>query len=317
MKEKQMREFYLNHDGNMDDYASLLLMLLAPDIRLIGVGVTDADGYVEPAVAASRKIIDRFNQRHDEITVAQSNSRAVHQFPDAWRVAAYSVNQFPLLNEHGCVKTPLSDLPAHQHLIECLHQATGPVTLVFTGPLTDLARALETDPTITHKIATLYWMGGSQNGRGNVHMPNADGTQEWNAWWDPAACATVWDSDLDIYQIGLESSEELPVTPAMHQHFATNRRYQAFDLLGNIYALVNSAEVDTEYYLWDVLTVMAALFPEIVTTEEVKSTVLTTGSSAARFERDETGRGVTLVTHADSEKFWRHYDQLCKHAELF
>ncbi|MCQ2570286.1 MAG: ABC transporter substrate-binding protein, partial [Limosilactobacillus sp.] len=98
---------------------------------------------------------------------------------------------------------------------------------------------------------------------------------------------------------------------------ATNRRYPAFDLLGNIYALVNSAEVDTEYYLWDVLTVMAALFPEIVETEVVKSSVLTTGMAAARFERDAQGRAVTLVTHADSEKFWRHYDRLCKTSELF
>ena len=79
-------------------------MLLAPDIKLIGVGVTDADGYVEPGVSASRKLIDRFNQRGDKLEVAKSDSRAVHQFPEAWRVSAFSVDHFPILNEKGTVE---------------------------------------------------------------------------------------------------------------------------------------------------------------------------------------------------------------------
>ena len=99
-----MKNFYLNHDSNMDDFTSLLLMLLVPDIKLIGVGVTDADGYVEPGVSASRKLIDRFNQRGDKLEVAKSDSRAVHQFPEAWRVSAFSVDHFPILNEKGTVE---------------------------------------------------------------------------------------------------------------------------------------------------------------------------------------------------------------------
>lgn len=113
-----MKNFYLNHDSNMDDFTSLLLMLLAPDIKLIGVGVTDADGYVEPGVSASRKLIDRFNQRGDKLEVAKSDSRAVHQFPEAWRVSAFSVDHFPILNEKGTVETPVAAKPAHLDMID-------------------------------------------------------------------------------------------------------------------------------------------------------------------------------------------------------
>ncbi len=60
-----MKNIYFNHDGNVDDLISLLLLLQAPDVKLLGVGVVDADGYLEPAVEASRKIIDRFNRRGD------------------------------------------------------------------------------------------------------------------------------------------------------------------------------------------------------------------------------------------------------------
>ena len=48
-----MKNIYFNHDGNVDDLISLLLLLQAPDIMLLGVGFIDADGYLEPAAVAS------------------------------------------------------------------------------------------------------------------------------------------------------------------------------------------------------------------------------------------------------------------------
>ena len=47
----------------------------------------------------------------------------------------------------------------------------GKTTLLFTGPLTDLARALDAEPAIEEKIETLFWMGGSLDGHGNVVDP--------------------------------------------------------------------------------------------------------------------------------------------------
>lgn len=53
-----MKNIYFNHDGNIDDLVSLLILLQAPDIKLIGVSAIDADGYIEPSVDACRKMID-------------------------------------------------------------------------------------------------------------------------------------------------------------------------------------------------------------------------------------------------------------------
>lgn len=52
-----MQSVYFNHDGNVDDLVSLLLLLQMPEVKLIGVSVIDADGYIDPAISASRKII--------------------------------------------------------------------------------------------------------------------------------------------------------------------------------------------------------------------------------------------------------------------
>lgn len=310
-----MKEIYFNHDGNIDDLVSYLLLLQAPNIKLLGVGAIDADGYVDPAVEACRKMTDRFNLRADKLEIAKSTSRAVHQFPEEWRKAAYSFNYLPILNEPGKISTPQSKLPAHLDMVEKIKNAQKPVTLIMTGPLTDLARALDKDPSIQDNIAELYWMGGSLNRHGNVSMVDADGTQEWNAFWDPFAVKTVFDSKIPIQMVGLESTEEIPLNDQLRQHWASLRRFPAMDLVGQAYSLIISLP-GGELYLWDVLTTMCALYPELVTTRQTHASVITTGLSAGSFIEEENGRPITLVTSAHKKEFFTKMDELLESAKL-
>ncbi|GAA3628819.1 nucleoside hydrolase [Lactobacillus hamsteri] len=310
-----MKEIYFNHDGNIDDLVSYLLLLQAPNIKLLGVGAIDADGYIDPSVEACRKMTDRFNLRNDKLEIARSDSRAVNQFPQEWRMATYSFNYLPILNERGKIDTPEAKLPAHLDMIEKIKNADKPITLVMTGPLTDLARALDHDPSIENKIEKLYWMGGSLNRHGNVMQVNADGTQEWNAFWDPFAVKRVFESSIPIQMVGLESTEELPLSDKLRQHWASLRKYPAMDLVGQGYSLIVSVPT-AELYLWDVLTTMSALYPEIVETREANAKVITNGLSAGSFEEVSDGRKVTLVTNANKELFFQKMDELLTSAKL-
>ncbi|OUQ57853.1 nucleoside hydrolase [Lactobacillus gallinarum] len=304
-----MKQIYFNHDGNIDDLVSYLLLLQAPDIKLLGVGAIDADGFIDPSVAACRKMTDLFNLRGDKLAVARSNSRAVNQFPHDWRMATYSFNYLPILNEKGSIDTPQAELPAHLDMVEKLKHAKEPVTLIMTGPLTDLARALDVDPDIEKHIKKLYWMGGSLDDHGNVAMVNADGSQEWNSFWDPYAVKRVFDSNISIQMVGLESTEEIPLNDELRQHWASLRKYPAMDLVGQGYSLIISIP-SAELYLWDVLTTVSALYPEVVKTEKAKATVITDGMSAGSFRRDPNGREVDIVTKANKELFFQKMDEI-------
>ena len=304
-----MKQIYFNHDGNIDDLVSYLLLLQAPDIKLLGVGAIDADGFIDPSVAACRKMTDLFNLRGDELAVARSNSRAVNQFPHDWRMSTYSFNYLPILNEKGSVDTPQAELPAHLDMVEKLKHAKEPVTLIMTGPLTDLARALDVDPDIEQHIKKLYWMGGSLDGHGNVAMVNADGSQEWNSFWDPYAVKRVFDSNILIQMVGLESTEEIPLNDELRQHWTSLRKYPAMDLVGQGYSLIISIP-SAELYLWDVLTTVSALYPEVVETEKAKATVITDGMSAGSFRLDPNGREVDIVTKANKELFFQKMDEI-------
>ena len=304
-----MKQIYFNHDGNIDDLVSYLLLLQAPDIKLLGVGAIDADGFIDPSVAACRKMTDLFNLRGDKLAVARSNSRAVNQFPHDWRMATYSFNYLPILNEKGSIDTPQAELPAHLDMVEKLKHAKEPVTLIMTGPLTDLARALDVDLDIEKHIKKLYWMGGSLDDHGNVAMVNADGSQEWNSFWDPYAVKRVFDSNISIQMVGLESTEEIPLNDELRQHLASLRKYPAMDLVGQGYSLIISIP-SAELYLWDVLTTVSALYPEVVKTEKAKATVITDGMSAGSFRRDPNGREVDIVTKANKELFFQKMDEI-------
>ncbi|WP_290032810.1 nucleoside hydrolase [Ligilactobacillus cholophilus] len=311
-----MKNVYFNHDGNVDDLTSLLLLLQVPDINLIGVGVTDADCFVKPAAEASRKIIDRFNSFNHKLEVALSDSRPKHPFPKEWRLSSYAFNSFPILNEKGKIKTPQAEKPAHLDMIDKIMNQDGKTILIMTGPLSDLARALEIQPEIQNKIEKLYWMGGSLDGHGNVIEPDYDGTAEWNAFWDPEAVKTVWNSNLDIQMVGLESTEELPLNIKLRDHWASLRKYPAMDLIGQGYALVLNYEANSVYYLWDVLTTISSLYPETIKSKKVKSDVIVGGHADGRTYPTENGREITLVTEADETKFYKIMDDLAKSAHF-
>ena len=59
---------YFNHDGGVDDLVSLFMLLQMDNVHVTGVSVIPADGYLEPATDASRKIIDRFGTYSIEVS---------------------------------------------------------------------------------------------------------------------------------------------------------------------------------------------------------------------------------------------------------
>ncbi len=72
-----MKKVYFNHDGGVDDLISLFLLLQMDNVKLTGVSVIPADCYLEPAISASRKIIDRFSKENIEVA-ASISVRKIH-----------------------------------------------------------------------------------------------------------------------------------------------------------------------------------------------------------------------------------------------
>ncbi|WP_242273094.1 nucleoside hydrolase [Bacillus cereus group sp. BfR-BA-01310] len=308
-----MKKVYFNHDGGVDDLVSLFLLLQMDNVELTGVSVIPADCYLEPAMSASRKIIDRFGK--SSIEVAASNSRGKNPFPKDWRMHAFYVDALPILNEFGKVITPTSAKPAHHHIIETLLQTDGKTALLFTGPLTDLARALYEAPVIEEKIERLVWMGGTFRTAGNVHEPEHDGTAEWNSFWDPEAVAHVWGSKIKIDLVTLESTNQVPLTIDVRERWAKDRKYIGVDFLGQCYAMVPPLvhfSTNSTYYLWDVLTTAFVGNNDLAKTQTINSIVHISGSSQGRTVETANGRPVNVVYDVKRDVFFDYITELAK-----
>lgn len=314
------RLVYLNHDGGVDDLVSLLLLLNSPDINLIGVGIIEADCFIDPALTASLKLIHRFSTY--PVTVSLSTARPKNAFPLEWRKHAYYVDALPLLNQHYPHQNPLtpSNLPAHEHLVRLLKSATQRVTLIFTGPLTDLALALELEPKIKEKIESIYWMGGAFWVEGNVDFPNSEGGAEWNAFWDPEAVDVVVRASLPLKIVSLDSTNTTPLTQKLMLQWAQNRENVGFDLLAQMYSFLEPVFLlpkRSSYFFWDVLTTLVALKPSIAETKRLAIEVVTSGRRSGETREKVGGSEVEVVTAVDSDAFYSLFWELASRSRPF
>ncbi|MBO1220857.1 nucleoside hydrolase [Staphylococcus nepalensis] len=309
-----MKKVYFNHDGGVDDLISLFLLIHMEDIDLIGVSAIGADSYIEPATSASQKIVNRFSKT--PIHIATSKERGKNPFPKDWRMHAFFMDALPILNEQVPQQSQLLADSAYEDIIEKVNMSKEKVTLLFTGPLTDLAKAITVDPKIVHNIERLVWMGGTFLEKGNVEEPEHDGTAEWNAFWDPEAVKTVFDTEMKIDMVALESTNQVPMTWDIRQMWANERHYTGVDFLGVSYAAVpplTHFQTNSTYFLWDVLTTAYVGKPNLVKQYDVKASVYTEGPSQGRTYIDEqNGRLLSVVNHVEHNDFFNYITKLAK-----
>ena len=105
---------------------------------------------------------------------------------------------------------PASDVHAVPALISALRGAgEDGLTLVITGPMTNLALALVQAPDIASGIRDIIIMGGARREGGNITA-----SAEFNIYADPHAARIVLCSGLPITLIGLDATLQLRATPA-------------------------------------------------------------------------------------------------------
>ena len=189
-------------DPGHDDAMALLLALASPELELLGVTTVHGNTTLDKTTANALRILE-FAGRSD-MPVAAGADRPLVREP---RVADHV---------HGASGLDGPDLPppagapvsAHavEFLAEKLRAAGRPVTLVPTGPLTNIALLLAQHPDVAEHIERVVLMGGA------IAEGNVTPAAEFNIWVDPEAAARVFASGLDITMIGLDITHRALMT---------------------------------------------------------------------------------------------------------
>ena len=184
----------LDCDPGLDDALALLLAHGDPNIEL--VGVTTVGGNVELANTTRNALQLREYLGFPTVPVSPGAAEPLtREIRDAAHVHGAGGLGSVVLPD---ATLPVSGIHAVDFIIEALKATPGAIHLVATGPLTNIALALEREPAIARWAASFTIMGGSYT-RGNATV-----AAEFNIWADPEAAKIVFDADWRVTMIGLD-----------------------------------------------------------------------------------------------------------------
>jgi pyrimidine-specific ribonucleoside hydrolase len=185
-------------DPGQDDAIALLLVVASPELELLGVTTVAGNQALDKVTRNALRVLELAG-RTDVPVVAGADRPLVRELV----VAAEAHGESGL---DGPALPPPRARPLARHAVEFLAEqalaSDHPVTLVATGPLTNVALFLAQRPDAAARLGRIVLMGGS-SGAGNM-TPSA----EFNVWVDPEAAARVFKSGLDITMVGLDVTNQ-------------------------------------------------------------------------------------------------------------
>jgi purine nucleosidase/pyrimidine-specific ribonucleoside hydrolase len=197
-------------DPGHDDAIALLLALGNPAIDLRAVTTVAGNGSLERVTDNARRLLTLAGAPPIPLAAGAAGPLAGGALVTAPDIHGESGLDGAELPEPA---VGLDPRPATA-LIAAVAEAAAPLTLIATGPLTNVALALEAAPGLAGSLREIVWMGGSTH-RGNV-TPAA----EFNAWVDPEAVDRVLASGVPFTLVGLNLTHQALATPEVVDRLA-------------------------------------------------------------------------------------------------
>ena len=192
------RKLILDLDTGIDDALAIAYALGSPEAELIGITATYGNVLMDRSVRNSLAVLD----------ILGASSVPVHPgLPHSSTTEDFSVQEISAFihGRNGVGEVDIAPSPrsaeatgAVDFIIEASHRYGDELVYIPTGPLTNLAAALEKDPGLADRLKVVL-LGGALSVSGNV-SPWA----EANISQDPDAADAVLRSGIDATMIGLD-----------------------------------------------------------------------------------------------------------------
>jgi inosine-uridine nucleoside N-ribohydrolase len=290
----------LDCDPGHDDAIALLLALASPELDLLGVTTTYGNQTLAKTTANALRVLELV-ERTDIPVAAGAEGPLERDLVVAAHVHGESGLDGPVLPEARATAIA-DDAPAF--MARSIRRAEQPVTLVATGPLTNVARYLaEHGPG---GIARIVVMGGA------IAEGNFTPAAEFNIWCDPEAAAAVLGSGLDVSMMGLDVTHQALLGPAVEGRLREAGRIGSFVADLNVYF----TRYHRDTYGWegapihDAVAVASLIRPELVQTRlrnvevEVESELCRGRTVVDLWSRTDRPPNVNVGVHLDADAFF-------------
>lgn len=300
------KKIILDCDPGHDDAVAILLALGNPEIEL--VGVTTVGG----------------NQSLEKVTY---NARAVLEKAHATTIPVYAGCDRPLIRPQEVAASihgksgldgvdlpepsrPLEDMHAVNYIIKTVMESEpGTITLVPTGPLTNIALACRLEPKIIDRVKEVVLMGGG------YHKANWSAVAEFNIKVDPEAAHIVFNESWRLTMVGLDLTHQALCTPEVQKRIE-NIGTPLAQFVSDSMDFFRQAYKDNQNFVdppvHDPCTIAYLIDPSVVQTRRCPLDVeihgeLTSGMTVADLRGPEPSTdecNTQVATKLDFDKFW-------------
>ena len=288
----------LDCDPGIDDALAIAFATASPEIDLIGLTTVAGNVSLDKTTANALAVASFVGAKDVPVTpgcAAPLLRPAVH----AGRVHGDS-------GLGGAVLPPpartAEDGHAIDYIIDTIGAASGEITLVATGPLTNIGLALRREPRLATWVRDFVIMGGSAS-RGNVNH-----AAEFNIWADPEAAAIVFGAGWTVRMIGLDVTLRARATAAVQERMRSLGALGSQLLLPALALYRDSADTTGEPPVHDVCAIVSIADPSVFAYTPARVQVethgtLTSGMTVTDFSQS-ADHNTRVATGIDADRFW-------------
>ena len=293
MNEHRIR-ILMDCDTGDDDACAIALAAASDRIDLLGITAVMGNLSLRQTYRNARELIRYLGA---ETPVAKGSEKPLKR---TYWLGSYE-EQF--LDVPGITRETIPEIPenAVEFMARTLKESPEKITLVPVGPLTNVAKLMTEHPQLVRdKVERLIIMGGG------AEFGNVTKMAELNLYADAEAGDIVFSFGLPIVMVGLDVCHRAQLYEQDAQRFSSIRTRA-----GNVFASLTASGLSRHgkkrgyVLMYDSLTIIYALHPEIFVTKPANVTVVTQGEDYGRTVCDFHAQDPlhTVVLDLDREKY--------------
>ncbi len=201
-------------DPGHDDAVALMLACGSPELELSSV-TTVAGNVPLPKTTNNALRVLSLIGREDIPVAAGASSPLKRQLTTAENVHGESGLDGPDIPD---ATFGPDNRDAVELIADTLRESSEPVTLIPTGPLTNIATFLREHPELKERVSRISLMGGS------IGLGNTTPAAEFNIYVDPEAAREVFSSSVPITMSGLDITHQAGAGPAERERLRHSGR---------------------------------------------------------------------------------------------
>ncbi len=295
-------------DTGVDDALAILLALRSPELEVLGITTVSGNVSVARCTANTLLILEVVEAPDIPVVTGAAAPLARKAFTAA---EVHGPDGLGGVTRNYPIPSRQARQGATEFLLEMADRFPGELTLIATGPLTNLAAAIQRDGGAVRRLQSVTVMGGAIRVPGNVAP-----TVEFNFAVDPEAASIVLVAGLNLTLVPLDVTEQIILTREAVEN-AGNNRIQAFIREMTAMTMVFHRDVEgfDGMFLHDPLAVGSVVDPSLVRGQAMAVQVerrgeLTAGMAVADLRRrSKATPTATVCQNVDVVRFMQIFGQ--------